>query len=88
MEGIGGGEKAFQLISRHYKSARQALLRDWVFEDSDEESGDDDENEGGEEAFQLISKPYESARQALLRDWVFETHSLVFIGSIKAGKSA
>ena len=49
MESIGGGEKAFQLISKRYESARQALLRDWVFENSDQEPDDNDENEGGED---------------------------------------
>ena len=49
MESIGGGEKAFQLISKRYESASQALLRDWVFENSDQEPDDNDENEGGED---------------------------------------
>ena len=44
MESIGGGEKAFQLISLRYELASQALLRDWVFEDLDEEPGDNDKN--------------------------------------------
>ena len=49
MESIGGGEKAFQLISKLYESAHQALLRDWVFENSDQESDEDDENAWGED---------------------------------------
>ena len=42
-------EKAFQLISKQYKSACQALLRDWLFKNLDQEPDDNDENEGGED---------------------------------------
>ena len=49
MESIGGGEKAFPFISKQYKLASQALLRDWVFENLDQEPDEDDENEGGED---------------------------------------
>ena len=49
MESIGGGKKAFQLISKRYESACQALLRDWVFENLDQEPDDNDENEVGED---------------------------------------
>ena len=41
------GKKAFQLISKQYESASQALLRDWVFENSDQEPDEDDENARG-----------------------------------------
>ena len=46
---IAGGKKVFQLISKRYESACQALLRDWDFENSDQEPDEDDENEGGED---------------------------------------